>query len=200
MVHSTRTRSTVDFSNCVFWNRLDTRKRAQSTGDRQPAQSYLLIINTHSYQKLPAYQAPLPLYRKKWQNTGIPTHSLHGSHTYARAQTYTRENVPGRLRHPSLTYNFHTLIYVPFSWNRLTIGNYHWVKRDKNMFLTRMCFKNITLHRWTWYHCYYLNVTFKLVLKLCTNKSQDDVVPQPNHTHNVENTSCTNHRQSLRNY
>ena len=84
VIHFTRTSSNIDFSNCVFWNRLDTRKRPCPIDRRlcQPAQSYLLIINTHSYQKLPAYQAPLPLYsiekmaKHRHTNTLIPRFSL----------------------------------------------------------------------------------------------------------------------------
>ena len=47
--------------------------------------------------------------------TGTPTHSLHGSHTNARAQmSYTREDVPGRLRHPSLIYHAHSKVRTFF--------------------------------------------------------------------------------------
>ena len=91
-----------------------TRENARDQRPCQPARPYLLIIKAHIPEsKLPIlYSRPI---FKKWQKTGIPTHSLHGSHTYTRAQTYTREDIPGRLRHPSVTHIIHTLIYVPFS-------------------------------------------------------------------------------------
>ena len=37
-------------------------------------------------------------------------HSTILTHNARAQNAYTRENVPGRLRHPSLAYYFHTLI------------------------------------------------------------------------------------------
>ena len=65
-------------------------------------------IQAHQKLNLPTK----PPFKKMAKDASI--HSFYGSHTVTRAQTYTREDVPGRLRHPSLAHNFHSNVRTIF--------------------------------------------------------------------------------------
>ena len=108
--------------------------------------------------------------KDKHSNTLAPRFS----HMPFGCRTCPRENVPRRLRHPNLTHNIHTLIYVPFSWNQLTIADDHCVKRDKNTFTFK--FKLLSLLIFIDY------VNTWNYIRVRSN-GRNDAISQPNHTH-----------------
>ena len=61
------------------WRR-ENRKRDQRLCANLPGPTYLKLNTGTPESKLPIL-TNRPIF-KKWQNTGIPTHSLHGSHAY----------------------------------------------------------------------------------------------------------------------
>ena len=64
-----------------------TREKKTTRPETVPTCPALPTYNyTQAYQKVSYLSYPGPLYLKNDKRTGTPTHSLHGSHTYTRAQ------------------------------------------------------------------------------------------------------------------